>query len=176
MAAKFGVFVDENHEKLPTLCQLPKVHKKNHILMILLARALLQTRLYFNLLPLYIKILCKRSWDELKNIMKNGAFGLSNIQVRLYKSFLASSVPAYDFSTLFRLCHFSNLGPTWLRILSITRQIKYCTRHIIIRIYHEFEGRIEKSIPRIAHLASWGLPSDDKRWSQGTDFSILPSH
>ena len=27
MAAKFGVFVDENHSKLPTLYLLPKLHK-----------------------------------------------------------------------------------------------------------------------------------------------------
>ena len=28
MAAKFGVFVDEDHSKLPTLCWLPKPHKR----------------------------------------------------------------------------------------------------------------------------------------------------
>ena len=28
MAAKFGVFVDENHSKLPTLYWLPKLHKQ----------------------------------------------------------------------------------------------------------------------------------------------------
>ena len=27
MAAKFGVFVDEKHDKLPTLYWLPKLHK-----------------------------------------------------------------------------------------------------------------------------------------------------
>ena len=37
-------------------------------------------------------------------------------------------------------------------------------------------GRIEKSGPEDRRLASRGLPSDDKRWSRGTDFSILPSH
>ena len=34
---------------------------------------------------------------------------------------------------------------------------------IIIRIYHEYEGRIEKSVHRDHRLASQGLPSDDKR-------------
>ena len=28
MAAKFGVFVDEDHSKLPTLYWLPKLHKR----------------------------------------------------------------------------------------------------------------------------------------------------
>ena len=35
MAAKFGVFVDEDQSKLPTLCWLPKIHKrpyKSHLL------------------------------------------------------------------------------------------------------------------------------------------------
>ena len=32
-----------------------------------------------------------------------------------------------------------------------------------IRIYHECEGRIVKSVPRINVLASQGVPSDDKR-------------
>ena len=30
------------------------------------------------------------------------------------------------------------------------------------RTYHECEGSIEKSVPRDHHLASPGLPSDDK--------------
>ena len=28
MAAKLGMFVDENHDKLPTLYPLPEVHKR----------------------------------------------------------------------------------------------------------------------------------------------------
>ena len=38
MAAKFGVFVDEDHSKLPTLYWLPKLHKrpnKSSLLLIL---------------------------------------------------------------------------------------------------------------------------------------------
>ena len=30
MAAKFGLFVDEDHSKLPTLYRLPKHHKRPH--------------------------------------------------------------------------------------------------------------------------------------------------
>ena len=30
MAAKFGVFVDEGHSKLPTIYRLPKLHKRAH--------------------------------------------------------------------------------------------------------------------------------------------------
>ena len=44
----------------------------------------------------------------------------------------------------------------------------------IIRIYHECEGGIEKNRPKDHWLASRGLPSDDKRWSQGTDFLSHP--
>ena len=43
-----------------------------------------------------------------------------------------------------------------------------------IRIHQECEGRIEKIRPEDHRLASRGLPSDDKRWSRGTDFSIPP--
>ena len=28
LAAKFGLFVDEDHSMLPTLCWLPKLHKR----------------------------------------------------------------------------------------------------------------------------------------------------
>ena len=66
--------------------------------------------------------------------------------------------------------------------------MKAKTRLHIIRIYHECEGGIEyKNLSWVwgldrkirlkdRHLASRGLPSDDKLWSRGTDFSILPSH
>ena len=30
MAAKFGLFVEEDHSKLPTLCWLPKLHKRSY--------------------------------------------------------------------------------------------------------------------------------------------------
>ena len=48
-----------------------------------------------------------------------------------------------------------------------------CTPVKTIRIYHESEGRIEKPVPLDHRLASQGLPSDDKLWSRGMDFSIL---
>ena len=41
----------------------------------------------------------------------------------------------------------------------------------LIRIHHECEGRIDKSVPEIR-----GLPRDAKRGSRGTDFSIVTSH
>ena len=37
-------------------------------------------------------------------------------------------------------------------------------------------GQDRKIRPDDRHLASRGLPSDDKWWSRGTAFSILPSH
>ena len=43
MAAKFGVFVAEDHSKLPTLYWLPKPHKypTNRVLLLTLAHVLL---------------------------------------------------------------------------------------------------------------------------------------
>ena len=46
----------------------------------------------------------------------------------------------------------------------------------IIRIYHECEGRIEKSVPQDRRLSSLGKPRDAKWRSSKTDFSILSSH
>ena len=53
--------------------------------------------------------------------------------------------------------------------------VTHSTHLGIIRIYHECEGRIEKSVPRIAvwhHEACRVMTSGD--YSEG--FSILPSH
>ena len=41
-----------------------------------------------------------------------------------------------------------------------------------IRIHHEYEGGIEKCVPKHHQLASRGLLSDDKRWLRGKDFSL----
>ena len=45
-----------------------------------------------------------------------------------------------------------------------------------IRIHQECQGVIEKSVPENHRLLSRCLPSDDKRWSSGQIFSILPLH
>ena len=45
-----------------------------------------------------------------------------------------------------------------------------------LRIHRECEVGIKKGRPEDYQLASWGLLSDDKPWSQGTDFSIPSSH
>ena len=44
----------------------------------------------------------------------------------------------------------------------------------IIRIYHEYEGGIEKSVPRITvwHQEACWVMSKDKQWFQGTDWFI----
>ena len=46
MAAKFGVFVDEDHSKLPTSYWLPQLHKYpiSHVLLLTLAHVLLLSR------------------------------------------------------------------------------------------------------------------------------------
>ena len=43
MAAKFGVFVDEDHSKLPTLYWLPKLQKDpiSHVVLLILTHVLL---------------------------------------------------------------------------------------------------------------------------------------
>ena len=45
---KFGVFVEENHGKLPTLYWLPKLRKKplNHVLLLILVHVLLLSCLH----------------------------------------------------------------------------------------------------------------------------------
>ena len=49
MAAKFGVFVDENHNKIPTMYWLLKLHKKpiNHVVLLILGHIILLSCPYF---------------------------------------------------------------------------------------------------------------------------------
>ena len=49
MAANFGVFLDEAHNKLLTLYWLPELHKYpiNHVLLLILVRVLPLPCLYF---------------------------------------------------------------------------------------------------------------------------------
>ena len=56
-------------------------------------------------------------------------------------------------------------------VLSVISRFAIISHGLRIRIYHECEVR-----PEDRRWASRGLPNDDKRWSWGTDFSILPSH
>ena len=55
-------------------------------------------------------------------------------------------------------------------------QKKYKKLQQTIRIYYECEGGIEKNCPEDHQLASQDLPSDDKGWSRGMEFSIKYSH
>ena len=52
MAAKFGVFVDEDHSRLPVLYWLPKLHNPiSYVLVLTLADVLLLSFRYFDFLP-----------------------------------------------------------------------------------------------------------------------------
>ena len=49
MAARLGMFVDEDHSKLPPLYWLPKLHKRpfSRVLLLILVHVLLPSGLYF---------------------------------------------------------------------------------------------------------------------------------
>ena len=54
MAAKFGIFVNEKFDKIPTLSCLPKLHKiQYHVLLLILVHVLLLSFYIFDLLPHY---------------------------------------------------------------------------------------------------------------------------
>ena len=56
MAARLGVFVDEDHSKLPTLYWLPKLHKRQVLLPILVHILLLSCLCVWLLVPLLSKL------------------------------------------------------------------------------------------------------------------------
>ena len=109
MTAKFGVFVDEDHSKLPTLYRLPKLHKRpyksrfiaNSIpcttteLSILLTSCLTVIK---NHIIKYCTTVYERNGKKLFWSIKNSAEVHNKLSS---KSFLASSLSSYDFSTLY---------------------------------------------------------------------------
>ena len=86
MAAKFGLFIDEDHSKLPTLYWLPKLHKRSYKLRFIAnssARTTTELSILFTSCLAAIKNhvikYCTTVYE--RNGKKN--WGLSKIQVKL---------------------------------------------------------------------------------------------
>ena len=109
MAAKFGLIVDEDHSKLPTLYWLPKLHKlpyKSHF--IANSSACTATELSFLLTSCltaikthvikYCTIVYERNCKNLFWSINNSGEILNKLKSR---GLLASGLSTYDFSTLY---------------------------------------------------------------------------
>ena len=109
IAAKFGLFVDEDHSKLPTLYWLPKLHKRPYNsrfianssacttteLSILLTSCLTAIK---NHVIKYCTTVYERNGKKLFWSIKNSGEILNKLKSR---GFLASGLSTYDFSTLY---------------------------------------------------------------------------
>ena len=109
MAAKFGLFVDEDHSKLPTLYWLPKLHKQPYKsrfianssacttteLSILLTSCLTAIK---NHVIKYCTTVYERNGKNLFWSIKNSGEILNKLKSR---GFLASCLSTYDFSSLY---------------------------------------------------------------------------
>ena len=109
MAAKFGVFVDEDQSKLPTLYWLPKLNKrpyKSHLfasssscttteLSIILTSCLTAIK---NHVIKYCRNVFERNGKNIFWSVKNSGEIFNKLKS---KGFLASGVSTYDFSSLF---------------------------------------------------------------------------
>ena len=107
MAAKFGLFVDEDHSKLPTLYWLPKLYKRTYKscfianssacttseLSILLASCLTAIK---NHVIRYCTTVYERNGKKIFLSIKNSGKILNKLKSRGY---LASGLSTYDFST-----------------------------------------------------------------------------
>ena len=108
MATKFGLFIDEDHSKLPTLYWLPKLHKQSYKsrfiansgacitteLCTLLTSCLTAIK---NHVIKYCTTVYERNGKKLFWSIKNSGEILNNLKSR---GFLASGLSTYDFSTL----------------------------------------------------------------------------
>ena len=109
MAAKFGLFVDEDYSKLPTSFWLPKLHTQPYKLRFIANSSVCTTtELSFLLIPCLTAIkkyaikYCTTAYGRnCKNLfwsIKNSGEILNKLKSR---GFLASGLSTYDFSTLY---------------------------------------------------------------------------
>ena len=104
MSAKFGLFVDEDHSKLPTLYWLPKLHKRpfksrfiaNSSACTTTELSILLTSCLTAIKNHVIKY-CTTVYDLFWSIKNSGEI-LYKLKSR---GFLASGLSTYDFSTLY---------------------------------------------------------------------------
>ena len=109
MAAKFGLFVDEDHSKLPTLYRLPKLHKQPYKLRFI-ANSIACTTSELSILLTscltaienhvikYCTTVYERNGKSLFWSIKNSGEILNKLKSR---GFPASGLSTYDFSTLY---------------------------------------------------------------------------
>ena len=109
MAAKFGLFVDEDHSKLPMLYWLPKLHKRSYKsrfianssacttteLSVLLTYCLAAIK---NHVIKYCTTVFERNGKTLFWSIKSSGEILNKLN---FRGFLASGLSTYDFSTLY---------------------------------------------------------------------------
>ena len=109
MAAKFGLYVDEDHSKLPTLYGLPKLHKRpfksrfiaNFSACTTTELSILSTSCLTaikNHVIKYCTTVYERNDKKLFWSIKNSGEILDKLKSR---GFLASGLSKYDFSTLY---------------------------------------------------------------------------
>ena len=105
MASKFGVFVDEDHSKLPTIYWLPKLYKRPYKLRFIAYSSSCTTTELSILLTFCLTAIKSHVIKYCTTVYeRNGKiyFGLLKTQVKLKsRGFLASSLSTYDFSTLY---------------------------------------------------------------------------
>ena len=105
MAAKFGVFVDKNHSKLPTLYWLQNfiTDPISHVALLILAHVLLQSLTSCSTaIKMFVIKYCETVLERNGKILFWSIKISGEILNKLKsKGFLASSVSTYDFSTLY---------------------------------------------------------------------------
>ena len=85
MAAKFGLFVDEDHSKLPTLYWLPKLHKqpyKSRFIANSSACTTTELSILLSLASLQLKTMLLNIAQQFMKEMVKIYFGLLKIQVK----------------------------------------------------------------------------------------------
>ena len=85
MAVKFGLFVDEDHSKLPTLYWLPKLHKlpyKSHLIANSSACTTTELSILLTSCPLRLKTMSLNIAQLYMKEMVKNYFGLLKIQVK----------------------------------------------------------------------------------------------
>ena len=108
MAAKFGVFVDEDHSKLPTIYWLPKLHKrpyKSRFMLNYNSCTTTELSIFYSYLTAienhvikYCTTVYERNGKKITWSIKHSGEILNKLKSR---GFLASSLSTYDFSTLY---------------------------------------------------------------------------
>ena len=85
MAAKFVVFVDKDHSRLPAIYWLPKLHKRPYIRVLLLTLVhvqLLSCLFFYLLASLRLKIMSLNIAQQFMKCLVKNYFGLLKIQVK----------------------------------------------------------------------------------------------